>query len=661
VTASAVDAAIKIEGLSKSYRKRAALRDVSLEVNRGEIFCLIGPDGAGKSSLLHIAAGILRADGGCVNVLGIDALAEPERVKPRLGLMAQGLGHTLSPELSVDENIEYFAAIRQVRGRRKDELKRRLLEATRLAPFAGRAAKNLSGGMKQKLALCCTLIHSPELLLLDEPTTGVDPVSRRDFYEIINEFVREDGVTAVIATSYMDEAERGHRVALLHEGRVLGCGTPERLKAGVGGTLFELEVDDQEAAARRLVGGDPCSEVIPSGRKLILRTDGDAGARIGSDLRSAGIGVLRLEKTEPTMEYVFRSAVRAAGAAGATGKSQPVGELFDHYGASRKVAANGTEVVRARGLVKRFGAFTAIDSVSFEVERGEVFGFLGPNGAGKTTLIKMLCGLLPHGGGGGSVLGIPLGGDGRRIAEKIGYMSQKFSLYNDLRAIENIELFGGVYGIGRSELRSKIEFAVELSDLQGSERQLTKSLPLGLKQRLALACAVLHGPELIFLDEPTSGVDPLARDRFWNIIFELSRRLGITVIVTTHYMEEAERCDRLILMDEGAIQAAGPPAELRRSVAGRIGRPLGVAAAEPARVFELLRRRFERVTYYGATTLVYSRRPLEDRERIAALLAEAGIEADSIRERELPFEDVFIHYIEKRARGMESESPARSA
>ena len=641
-----METVIKVESLKKRYRKREALRGVSLEIRRGEIFCLIGPDGAGKSSLMHILAGILRADGGDAALFGIDVLAQPEKVKPRIGLMAQGLGHTLSPELSIEENIDYFASIRQVDPQRREKLKARLLDATRLAPFAARLARNLSGGMKQKLALCCTLIHAPEVLLLDEPTTGVDPVSRRDFYEVINEFVRDDGVTAVIATSYMEEAERGHRVALMHDGLVLACDTPDKLKgAGAGaGALFDLEADDQFHAARVLREGGCCREIIPSGTRLILRADGDADDQIKRTLQEAGIAVLRLERTQPTMEYIFRRAIRKSVE---EGESKPVHELFEDYGISGTTASNGAVLVRAEGLTRRFGAFTAVDEVSFEIRRGEIFGLLGPNGAGKTTLIKMLCGLLRPSAGEGTILDIPLSSDGRRIAERIGYMSQKFSLYNDLRAIENIELFGGIYGLDRSRLKRRARLALELSDLAGSERMKTKSLPLGMKQRLALACALLHRPELIFLDEPTSGVDPLARDRFWNIIYELSRRLGNTVIVTTHYMEEAERCDRLILMDEGAIQAIGSPGELRQEVAAVKGIPISVASAEPARAFSLLSERFDDVGYYGATTLVYTDEPQRDKPLIESLLSGAGIEAYGIREREIPFDDVFIHYVEK--------------
>jgi ABC-type multidrug transport system ATPase subunit len=641
-----METVIEINDLQKRYRKREALLGVTLRIGRGEIFCLIGPDGAGKSSLMHILAGILRADGGSATLFGIDVLAHPEQVKPRIGLMAQGLGHTLSPELSVEENIDYFAAIRQVDSARRDSLKKRLLAATRLAPFAGRPAKNLSGGMKQKLALCCTLIHAPEILLLDEPTTGVDPVSRRDFYGVINEFVREDAITAVIATSYMEEAERGHRVALMHGGRVLACDTPERLKGGGAGVgaLFDLEAEDQFHAAETLRRDGCCREIIPSGTSLILRAEADSAARIEGVLAQAGIGIRRLERTEPTMEYVFRRAIRKSAE---EREVKPVHTLFEEYGHAAGDASNGAVMVSTDGLTKRFGSFTAVDAVSIEIRRGEIFGFLGPNGAGKTTLIKMLCGLLRPTAGAGAILDIPLGGDGRRIAEKIGYMSQKFSLYNDLRAIENIELFGGIYGLERSRLERRSRFALELSDLLGSERQRTKSLPLGMKQRLALACAILHRPELIFLDEPTSGVDPLARDRFWNIIYELSRRLGNTIIVTTHYMEEAERCDRLILMDDGAIQAIGAPDELRAEVAKVKGVPLSVATANPRAAYTKLKAGFDDVGYYGASTLVYSHEPGRDKPLIEAMLREAGIELYGIREREIPFDEVFIHYVEK--------------
>ena len=638
---------VKVEGLTKSYKRKVqALRGLSLEVGRGEIFCLIGPDGAGKSSLLHILAGILRADGGSASLLGIDVLAKPEQVKPHIGLMAQGLGFTLSPDLSVSENIDYFASIRQIEHSRRDALKARLLDATRLAPFADREARNLSGGMKQKLALCCTLIHAPQVLLLDEPTTGVDPISRRDFYEVINDFVREDGVTALIATSYMEEAERGHRVALVHEGRVISSGTPEDLKRAVthGDRLFTLESQERDKAYTVLQHSAHCREIVASGHDLLVRVAEGERQALEADIAAAGIGDAHFEGTEATMEYVFRSAVSTSRE---EEESASVYELFESYGAMTLSPRNHGDVIETRSLTKRFGSFTAVDRVSLNVRRGEVFGFLGPNGAGKTTLIKMLCGLMDLSEGEASVLDIPIGGDGSRIAERIGYMSQKFSLYNNLRAIENIQLFGGIYGLDSATFKRRAGLALELADLKGSEHAMTGSLPLGMKQRLALACAILHRPELIFLDEPTSGVDPLARDRFWNIIFELSRRLGNTVIVTTHYMEEAERCDRLILMDGGRIQALGSPAELRGAVAAETGSPIGVATTEPERTYELLRQHFERVSYYGATAMVYSRRPHEDSARIDSLLRAEGIEVHGIREREVPFDDVFIHYVEK--------------
>lgn len=590
---------IKVEGLSKSYKKRAALHDVSLEVKPGEIFCLIGPDGAGKSSLLHILAGILRSDSGSASVLGIDVLAAPESVKPHIGLMAQGLGHSLSPDLSVEENIDYFAAIRQVDRAKRDEMKAVLLEATQLTPFTGRAARNLSGGMKQKLALCCTLIHSPELLLLDEPSTGVDPVSRRDLYEVINRLVRDEKVTVMVSTSYMDEAERAHRVALMHEGRVLACDTPDGIKE----SLAEKESSDRW---RR-------------------------------------------------MEAAFRSAIKTE-----TRLSQAVSvnELFrgQEISGLSKERNELDGIVSAEDLSRCFGHFTAVNSVSFRVERGEVFGFLGPNGAGKTTLIKMFCGLLPPSEGSGSVMGIPLRAGRLRISGEIGYMSQKFSLYKDLKVIENLKLFGGIYGLGGRELRRRVDFALELSGLVGREKEPTRALPLGIKQRLALACATMHQPELIFLDEPTSGVDPIARDRFWEIIRELSVR-GVTVIVTTHYMDEAERCERLMLMDEGEIAAIGTPSDLKKEVQGQIGSPVAVTCPDYSGALRILRSHYSRVTVYGATALVYTHEPEIESPKIERLLKAEGLDPTFVGPADTPFEEVFIYYVE----GKKGEGYAESA
>ncbi|MBW1953684.1 MAG: ABC transporter ATP-binding protein [Deltaproteobacteria bacterium] len=571
---------IQVRNLSKSYRRATAVREVSFVVERGEVFGLLGPDGAGKSSIIQMLTGVLTPSSGEAQVAGWDIVADPEPVKAQIGYMPQGLGLNLYDALTVEENIDFFGDLRQVPPEILRRNKAELLKITRLEPFRQRPAAQLSGGMRQKLALCCTLVHLPELIFLDEPTTGVDPLSRRDFWMIINRLVVEHGTTVLLTTSYLDEAERCHRVALLYQGRIIAHGRPADLQA-------QADVDSQ-------------------GRSR--------------SLEEVFIQALERETGEP--------------APPPPAIPSPVGISF------AEVAA-----VRVEGLTKKFGAFTAVDRVSFQVRPGEIFGFLGPNGAGKTTLIKMLTGILPPSGGQAWIAGHELGTYRQKIKLQLGYMSQKFSLYRDLTVLENLQLYGGIYRMSAAELHSRIPQILAMTDLEGREDELAGGLPLGIRQRLALGCAILHRPRLVFLDEPTSGVDPLARRKFWQIISELAAD-GVTVLVSTHYMDEAQHCQRLALMHQGRLVAVGTPEELRGRAEAGLGRLLEVETQDFRQAMMVVQKEFSQAFLHGSRIHIPTREPEADRQRIQKLLAQAGLPLDQVLEIPLSMEDTFIYFIQ---------------
>ncbi len=479
--------ALIIKELTKRFGDLTALDRLTLSVPKGELFGLVGSDGAGKTTTLRMLAGVMDADGGELEVLGCNG-RNLDHVRSSIGYMSQRFG--LYPDLTVAENIRFYADIFDVGSRECQTRTERLLHFSGLAPFKGRLAGKLSGGMKQKLGLCCALIHKPELLLLDEPTNGVDPVSRRDFWQILNE-LRGEGVTIIVSTAYLDEAERCDRVGLLHHGRLLDCGRPADLTDGNRRSLEELVI------AKISEGQQP---------PLLSRN------------------------TEP----------------GAAANS------------------NNPPAVSLEQLTRSFGDFTAVDKVSLTVPRGEIFGFLGPNGAGKSTTIRMLCGILAPSSGSGTVAGLDIRQQPEQIKENIGYMSQRFSLYEELTVGENIAFYAGVYRLDSAKRRERTEWVIAMAGLEDRRNSPASELSGGWRQRLALGCAILHEPPIVFLDEPTAGVDPLSRRKFWELIYRLADG-GITVFVTTHYMDEAEYCDRLGMIYQGKLVAVGTPDELRHS------------------------------------------------------------------------------------------------
>ncbi|QSA95790.1 ribosome-associated ATPase/putative transporter RbbA [Methylococcus sp. EFPC2] len=483
--------AVAVSDVGHRYRRRPVLDGITLEFTRGELACFVGPDGVGKSTLLGLIAGVRRLQRGRIEILGTDLARTPGgTLAQRIAYMPQGLGQNLYPSLSVRENVEFFGRLfglpSAIRARRIAIL----LAATGMEAFADRAAGQLSGGMKQKLGLCCALIHDPDLLILDEPTTGVDPLSRRQFWELIDRIRgQRPDMTVLAATAYMEEAERFDRIAAMNAGRVLACGTPAELKARTGAA---------------------------------------------------------------TMEEVF-IALLPEQPRGGSRRPPPPRCYYD-----------GEVAIEARGLAKSFNGFTAVQDVSFSIQKGEIFGFLGSNGCGKTTTMKMLTGLLPPSAGTALLFGKTLDAADQATRRRVGFMSQSFSLYGELSVAANLALHAHLFGLPPAGVRERVAELCREMDLSRHLDTRAEDLPLGIRQRLSLAVAWIHRPELLILDEPTSGVDPLARDRFWELLIGLSRRQGVTIFLSTHFMNEAARCDRISFMHAGRVLAQGTVEELTR-------------------------------------------------------------------------------------------------
>ena len=629
---------VKVAGFVKRYKKHVAVNGVDLTIEKGEIYGLIGPDGAGKSSLMKAIAGVLTYDGGAVEVFGtlVDSERAAERVKRRIGFLPQGLGLNLYPELSVEENIDFFAQLRLVPEHELTERKVRLLAMTRLDKFRDRAMKNLSGGMKQKLGLVCTLIHEPELAILDEPTTGVDPVSRRDFWAILAELIHAKGMTALVSTAYMDEAARFHHLSFLSHGRVLAEGTPAEVQALVPGSMMTFEATPQLEAVARL--NRRYKQVEALGSKLHVFTDATDRAQAVKSLEKS-LGDIKAEQvqvSEPELEDVFVALLLR----------QATGQEVSVLPATPWQAPNSELAIVARELIRDFGKFRAVDRVSFRVKPGEIFGLLGANGAGKTTVIKMLNGILSPSEGEGWVAGADMRNAGGMIKERIGYMSQAFSLYLDLTVEENIRLFAGIYGLDRRATNERLAWIVSMAGLKGYESSLTGRLPMGVRQRLALGCALVHRPRVLFLDEPTSGVDPIGRRRFWDILARLAREEGVAILITTHYMSEAEHCDHLALMYAGRIVAEGSPAAMKVQVEQEAGHLVEVATDQPgAALRQLTQAGFVGAALFGTKIHLLSQDPTHDETRLREALSSTAVHVQAIAVRPLSLEDVFVHRV----------------
>ena len=535
-----------------------ALERVSIAARRGALTALVGPDGAGKTTLMRLIAGLMRPDAGELEVLAIDAAAEPQQIQDRISYMPQRFG--LYDDLSVQENLDLYADLHGVTLAEREERYPRLMSMTALAPFVDRLAGKLSGGMKQKLGLACTLVRAPELLLLDEPTVGVDPLSRRELWEIVHGLVRHDGLSVLVSTSYMDEAALCEGIVVLHEGRVLATGEPEEIRKHAERRTW-LASPPPGLPPRRLqvqlMSHREVIDAVPQGGRVRV---------VSSERRAPAVHEAVLEPVPARFEDGFMILLRQERSdALIPTRLRPEG---DGAGANTPLTDEKDRemVIEVRDLVRKFGDFTAVNHTSFNVHRGEIFGLLGPNGAGKTTTFRMLCGLLPATSGALQVAGADLRRARAEARQRIGYVAQKFSLYGNLSVRENLEFFGGAYGLRNSTLRGRIAWAVEQFELAPLLSLAAQDLPGGHQRRLAMAAALLHEPEILFLDEPTSGADPLARREFWARITGLAAA-GVTIVVTTHFMEEAEYCDRIMIQEAGKTLALGTPEEVRMHAA----------------------------------------------------------------------------------------------
>lgn len=551
--------ALVFEGVSKRFladgRAVPALQSVDIDVKAGQVTGLIGPDGAGKTTLMRLAAGLLRPDAGRIRALDIDVVERPLEIQASIGYMPQRFG--LYEDLSVQENLDLYADLQGVARGERPERYRELMHMTGLAPFMRRLAGRLSGGMQQKLGLACTLVRPPHLLLLDEPTVGVDPLSRRELWSIVYGQVQERGMTVLLSTAYLDEAERCDEVILMHQGKRLGQGTPRSFSAPMRGRTFRVTARSlgKRRLQTRLSAVPGIIDAIIEGEEVRVVT---AKAELPdlSALQSGGAS-LRAEAVEPVFEDAFIARLahdRSPESANAS--------LAGESRRSASAAAGYDTVIEVRDLQRRFGDFYAVKGVSFSVQRGEVFGLLGANGAGKSTTFRMLCGLLPVSGGEVQVAGLDLRHAAARARSRLGYMAQRFSLYENLTVMQNLRFFASAYGLSRARARQRIAWALEAFELTHYVNVGSRELPQGFKQRLAMAAALMHEPDILFLDEPTSGVDPLARREFWQRINALAES-GVTILVTTHFMDEANYCDRLVIMAEGEVLAAGTPADMK--------------------------------------------------------------------------------------------------
>jgi ABC-2 type transport system ATP-binding protein len=626
----AVELAVESRALSKSYGPIHALDAVNFEVRRGEIFGLIGADGAGKTTAFRIIGGVLAQGGGEVTVLGTTA----RDARPRVGYLTQPF--SLYMDLSIDENLNYAAGLREVQQADLEARRDRYFKLFDLDRFTTRLAGRLSGGMKQKLALTCALIADPALLLLDEPTTGVDPVTRRDFWDALTSLAT-GGMSIIVATPYLDEAERCHRVALMERGKIYDIDTPARFRSKMGVTRLEVKVEPLGPAEEVLSASAEAQDVQRFGDRLdVMAANPDAAE---ADLRrraeAANMKVTEIRRSQPTLENAFVGQLRKM-------RGTHVVPRFPNP----SPALNRKDIViGAKDLNKRFGSFQAVKNFQLEIRNGEIFGLLGSNGAGKTTAIKIICGLLDPTSGSVTLLGKSKGLRSAEVRSRIGYMSQKFALYDDLTIGENLDFYARLYGVDESVREERKKWVLETADLRGEESMLTRSLPGGWKQRVAFGAAVMHEPEAIFLDEPTSGVDPLARRAMWRMINEFADH-GAGILVVTHYLEEAEQCNRLGFMVAGEIISQGSPSEVKSRMKGSL---YEIEVDHPDRALGALKKKFgaSRVSLFGDRLHLVLESDAQ-RGEAASVLREAGVRIDA--EKPVPFslEDVFISLIESR-------------
>jgi len=682
-----MDQVIQVNNLYHRYGKLVAVQGLNFTVGLGEIFGLIGPDGAGKTSTFHILAGVMAATSGTVQVLG----KPPRDARLAIGYVTQQM--SLYLDLSVEENLRYSAGLRRVP--RLDFLQRRshYLRLMGLDNFHDRLAGQLSGGMKQKLALCCALISEPQVLLLDEPTTGVDPISRREFWDILAT-VASQGVTIVVATPYLDEAERCHRIALMSTGTIQEIGTLTQLRQHLGLHRLEVRLKNSAqgigviiAAEQALISKLQLRSISTLGEDSVstlredlvstqnqaqsvivdVQTFGDrldvlvkdellGREQVSQILSSKKIAIAEMQATEATLENVFVNHLRATGkepefipfprdsSPNLNRTPKPIGaEVNNLTGINSQL--DPRVAIEAQSLRKVFGDFVAVKQIDLTIHYGEVYGLLGANGAGKTTMIKMLCGLLEASRGRISLAGQRHNLRSSEVRQKLGYMSQRFTLYDDLTIQQNLEFYCGVYQVPRSQRPQKINWVLTICGLLGQENMLTGQLPGGWKQRVAFGASVMHEPEILFLDEPTSGVDPLARRQFWRLINDFARQ-GTAILVTTHYLEEAEQCHRLGFMVAGEVVAQGSPTEIKAAQPGQL---MELVTNQPQVVSNLLKQHLApwRISIFGDRLHLVLDTPDRDITQIQALLKAAKIPINSCRPIPFSLEDAFISIVQR--------------
>ncbi|MGL5077938.1 MAG: ATP-binding cassette domain-containing protein [Waterburya sp.] len=627
---------IEVTGLYKQYGKLAAVKGIDFTVRQGEIFGLIGPDGAGKTTTFQILAGVMEASAGKIEVLG----KPPREARLNIGYLTQKF--SLYPDLSIEENLHYSAGLRGVAETKFKQRKAKLLRLFSLEQFPNRLASQLSGGMKQKLALCCALIAEPQILLLDEPTTGVDPVSRREFWDLLAS-VAAEGVSIVVATPYLDEAERCHRLALIYEGKIQQLGTLTELRASLGLHRLEVRAKNLPAVEKALSLNSLAKEISDlqsfGDRLDVLVKNIEQGTNeIRQTLMQQGLELDSLQLDKPTLENVFVARLRQQG-------SKPTLIEFPRYRGRERIDKTGSTsqiAIGATNLQKTFGEFQAVKEINLEIKYGEIYGLLGANGAGKTTTMKMLCGLLPASAGKMILANQTKNLHSPQVRSRLGYMSQKFTLYDDLTIQQNLEFYCGVYGVPSKFRREKIDWVLATCGLVGKEDIVTGNLPGGWKQRVAFGASVMHEPDILFLDEPTSGVDPLARRQFWRLIRDFAHQ-GTAVLVTTHYLEEAENCNRMGFMVAGEIVAQGSPSQIKAQQPGKL---IEMMVSDTQKASQLLKNQLEfwRVSIFGDRLHLV----LDNLERelleVRHSLAENQI--DIYSERAIPFslEDAFIAF-----------------
>ena len=533
-----------------------ALQNVNIKIEEGKITALIGPDGAGKTTFLRMVCGLLFPTEGKLKVLGYDITQDPQAVQDQLSYMPQKFG--LYEDLSCQENLDLYADLHGIPGNIRRERFEKLLHMTGLAPFTDRLAGRLSGGMKQKLGLACTLVRSPRLLLLDEPTVGVDPLSRRELWAILQQLVAEERISVLVSTAYMDEAELCQQIFMLNRGKIIAEGTPDSLREIARNHCY-IAAPPHQVPARNLQAAllDDTENVIDavpeSGNVRFSVYSPDCIDRLAAlqsfpDLAPEPVPV----RLEDSFMILLHNAEKAE-------DKNP--EFALDYNMVRPPSQE--VVIEVKDLVRKFGDFIAVNNTSFQVRKGEIFGLLGPNGAGKSTTFKMLCGLLPATSGQLAVAGVNLRNARRQARANVGYVAQKFSLYETLTVKENLEFFGGVYGLDRARLKTQMDAMIRQFNLSEVTNKPAGELPGGYKQRLSMAVGLIHQPRILFLDEPTSGIDPVARRTFWRQITAFAAA-GTTIIITTHFMEEAEYCDRIMIQDQGKMLVLGTPEEVRR-------------------------------------------------------------------------------------------------